>query len=104
MDRWLRIGLVVAAAFAFTLISMSVGGSAAVADLSRTNPDAYSVIRYIALPARPGMVLADRWLHRGIFNEAFGPLSIAIDTLIYSALFALLRGLLRFIVGRAKRT
>ena len=100
MNRLLKVVLSVAGAFAFTLACMGVGGSVAVRDLSRTNPDAYSVIYYITLPARPGMVLADHWLKGGVFNDDFDFLSIAIDTLIYSALFALVLGFLPLLLRR----
>lgn len=87
MNRWLEIMLIVAAAFSFTLVCMFVGGS----------PAATDPMRYLCAHLMgPGMAITVYWLHAKALGEAFGWLSVAVNTLIYSALFGSALGLLRF--------
>jgi len=91
MDLWLKTVLAVAAAFAFTLVCMFVGGSA-------TAPD---IMRYVcAHLMSPGMELAAYWFHARALGDTFFPLSLGFNTLIYSVLFGLLLELLLFTLGR----
>ena len=89
--------LVVASVFAYVVVSDYVGGLAVVTDLYREHPDAYYVValQWVTAPPLLGWWLAILCLIKngGLFNEAFWPLSIAINTLIYSSLllFIILR-------------
>jgi apolipoprotein N-acyltransferase len=93
MYRLFKVGLVVAAAFSFTILMMYVGGW-------RTGPKAVSY--FCAYLMLPGMVITVDWLHMPLHGGNFFPLSLTFNTLIYSVLFGLLFKLLGFIRRRHK--
>jgi hypothetical protein len=82
-NRWLRIPLVVAAAFAFTLLM--IAGAVSKAGL----PRAVTVV--CACLAWPGVTITVDGLQvRVLGGSYFFPLVVAFDTLIYSVIFGLL--------------
>lgn len=97
MYRLLKVGLVVATGFAFTILMMYGGGW-------RTGPRAVSrFVSYLCAHLMwPGMAITVGWLHRPVLGDNFFPLSLTFNTLIYSVLFGLLFNLLGFIRRRHK--
>lgn len=95
MYRLFKVGLVVAAAFAFTILMMYVGGW-------RTGPKAVSY--FCAHLMLPGVAITLAWLQRPVRlgDNNFLPLSLLFNTLIYSVVFGLLFKLLGFIRRRHK--
>jgi len=93
MYRLFKVGLVVAAAFAFTVLMFLGAGWTTV-------PEA---VNYLCAHLMwPGMAITVDWLHRPLLGDNFLPLSLAFNTLIYSVLFGLIYTLLRFIRHRHK--
>jgi hypothetical protein len=91
MKRTLTITLVVAAAFAFTLLMMYVGGWP-------TGPRAVS---YVCIHLIwPGMAITVDLLHRPLLGDNFFPLTLFFNTLIYSGVF----GLLLWLRGRLRKS
>jgi hypothetical protein len=91
--RWLKIPLLVAAAFAFTLLMIAgaVGGKFGL-------PRAVAV--FCACLTWPGMTITVDWLHvRVLGGSYFFPLTLAFDTLIYSVVFGLLIWLVQRLRG-----
>ena len=86
MYRLFKVGLLVAAAFAFTMLMMYMG----------------RVCYFCAYLMWPGVAITLGWLHRPVplGDNNFLPLSLFFNTLIYSALFGLLFKLLGFIRHR----
>jgi len=78
MDRWVAVALIVGAAFTFAVVCTLAGG-------------------LFALPALPGMAITWLWLERNVLRDssAFLAWSVAVNTLLYSALFGLLLWLWR---------
>ncbi len=95
MNRWLKIGLVVAAAFALTIACTLVGGSVYTQD---------TAVQICGLLMWLGMAITGRWLEPNLIGHpaAFGWLSVAVNTLIYSVVFGLLLELLLVILRRSK--
>ena len=91
MDRWLKIVLVVAAAFTFTIVCTFAGGSVYTRD---------TAAHVCALLMAPGAAIAVYWFHARVLGDTFFPLSLGFNTLIYSVLFGLLLELLLFVSGR----
>jgi hypothetical protein len=82
-NRWLKIPLLVAAAFAFTLLM--IAGAVGKAGLPRAVTIVCGCITW------PGVAITDDWLHVQVLGGAyFFPIALAIDTLIYSVVFGLL--------------
>jgi hypothetical protein len=91
--RWPKIPLLVAAAFAFTLLMVAgaVGGKFGL-------PRAVSV--FCACLTWPGMAVTVDWLHvRVLGGSYFFPLTVAFNTLIYSVVFGLLLWLRQRLLG-----
>lgn len=93
MYRLFKVGLVVAAAFAFTVLM--VAGAVGKAGLPR-------VINYFCgYLIWPGMAITLDWLHTPLGDNFFSRI-LFFNTLIYSVLFGLLFKLLGFIRRRHK--
>ena len=75
----LKVGMVVAAAFAFTILVMG---------LARTVPEPVNYLcGYLIWP---GMAITVDWLHTPVLGDSnFFPLTLFFNTLIYSVLFGL---------------
>ena len=99
MKRFVTGGLVVAAAFAFTVL-MVAGALAGKAGL----PTAVSTpISYLcAYLIWPGMAITVDWLHRPVLGDNFFPLTLTFNTLVYSVVFGLLLWLFRSIASHRK--
>lgn len=93
MGRLFKIGVVVAAAFAFTVVCTLVGGSVYTQD---------TAVQICGLLMWPGMAITDRWLKSNLIGNpvAFASLSVAVNALIYSVLFGLILEVLLFVLGR----
>jgi hypothetical protein len=105
MARWLKVVLVVAAGFAFTVMCTLLGTSSALMDGMRTDPDAYSVIllRHIALLMSPGMAISERLQLNPLGHVvAAWSLEVASNTLLYSGVFGLALWLLRPVLRKSK--
>ena len=93
MKRLGAVGLVVAAAFAFTLLM--VAGAVGKSGLPT------AVVIFCACLMWPGMAITVDWLHvRVLGGEYFFPLILFFNTLIYSVLFGLFLWLFRSISSR----
>ena len=96
MYRLFKVGLVVAAGLAFTILMMYGAGW-------RTSPRAVSSpVSYLcAHLIWPGMAITVDWLHTPVLGHSnFFPLTLFFNTLIYSVLFGLIFKLLGFIRRR----
>jgi len=92
MKRLVTGGLVVAAAFAFTLLM--VAGATGKSGLPTT------VAIFCGCLIWPGMRLTEDWLHNPPLGDSnFSPLLLLFNTLIYSVVFGLLLWLLRSIAS-----
>ena len=90
-----KVGLVVAAGFAFTVLM--IAGAVGKAGLPR------AVHYFCASLMWPGVTITVDWLHTPLGgNGNFFPLTLFFNTLIYSVLFALLLNLRGFIRSRHK--
>ena len=89
MKRWFRGWRIVLAGLAFTVLAAWAG----------------RWLRACHTISFPGTAIAIYWLHVNFWEHlvAFSCRVIALNTFIYSALFALFRSLMRFIVRRTKR-
>ena len=95
MYRLFKVGLVVAAAFAFTVLM--IAGAVGKSGL----PTAVTI--FCGYLMWPGVAITDDWLHvRVLGGSYFFSLTVAFNTLIYSVLFGLLFKLLGFIRRRHK--
>jgi hypothetical protein len=93
MKRWVEGGLVVAAAFTFTLLM--IAGAVGKSGL----PTAVTI--FCGYLMWPGVAITDDWLHvRVLGGSYFFPLTVAFNTLIYSVLFGLFLWLFRSIASR----
>jgi hypothetical protein len=94
MSRGLGIGLIVAAAFGFTIVAMILADPAHVpADIGR----------FFGLLMSPGMLIAFCLLRARILGPAFVLLSVALNMLIYSAMFWLGFRIFRAIASRRSK-
>jgi len=82
MDRWLIHGIVVGVALVFTAVCMIAGGT---------------VCAHLMWP---GCAVAVYWFHARVLGGTFFPVSLAFNTLIYSAVFGLLLWRLRPILWK----
>jgi hypothetical protein len=86
--RWLKIPLLVAVAFAFTLLM--IAGAVGKSGLPR------AVTIFCACLMWPGVAITDEWLHVQVLGGPyFFSLSLAFNTLIYSVVFGLILWLVR---------
>jgi hypothetical protein len=104
MNRWFRGGRIVLMGLAFTFLGMACSTIAERA--GPWLPGAW--LRAVNTISAPGALIVIFLLPLVGFDGSEHVLAsfclvIAFDTLIYSALFALSLGLLRFIVGRTRR-
>ena len=95
MSRTFRIGIVVAAAFAFSVACMMVGGS------TYTEDTAVQICGFLMWP---GVAITDRGLGANLIANplAFAGLSVAVNTLIYSVLLAVFVEIVIRIIGRSE--
>ena len=90
--RWLKIPLLVAVALAFTLLM--IAGAVAKSGLP------LAVTKFCAYLTWPGVAITAYWLHvRVLGGSYFFPLTVAVNTLIYSVVF----GLLLLLVQRLRK-
>lgn len=93
MSRSFKVVLVVAAAFAFAVVCLLVGGSVYTQD---------TAVQICGLLMYPGFAITDRWSEPIGHPAAAWSLVLAVNTLIYSVLFGSLLEFLLFVLRRRK--